>query len=259
MPEQTCPMIASVAKYKEEMQNEKNLPAKAFWGLASRRMRWSLSWKGWLVLLLVLAGMSLFVAREIQPFLAVTDRIDTDTLVVEGWLDQVDLVQVVKEFNRGNYQHVFTTGGPVHGLGRMMNMNSTAAYIAAQHLIQLGIPQQDIEIVPSYVEARDRTYGSAVALRNWIQDHHLQVPSFMLITLNTHARRSRLLFEEAFDGRTKVGVVAIPNTDYDDSHWWRYSEGVKEILSEGASYLYVLFLFHPAREPNASAVAGRAN
>ncbi|RYY54021.1 MAG: hypothetical protein EOO05_20620 [Chitinophagaceae bacterium] len=41
------------------------------------------------------------------------------------------------------------------------------------------------------------------------------------------------------------GLLSIPDREYDAGHWWRYSEGVKEVLSEGAAYLYARFLFYP--------------
>jgi hypothetical protein len=60
-----------------------------------------------------------------------------------------------------------------------------------------------------------------------------------------HARRSRLLFQKAFGPGIEVGVIAIRDREYNPRVWWRYSEGVKEVLSEGAAYLYARFLFYP--------------
>ena len=114
---------------------EKKPPVVALWGLANRKNRWSLSWKGWLCLLLLSLGVFGIFLRTIHPFLAVTDRIDTDTMVVEGWIGQTDLVQVVDEYRRGHYQRVYTTGGPVHGVTEYQNDYSTSAHIAAQTLI----------------------------------------------------------------------------------------------------------------------------
>jgi hypothetical protein len=65
------------------------------------------------------------------------------------------------------------------------------------------------------------------------------------VTIGPHARRSRLLNQKAFDSRVKIGVIALTNPEYDADHWWRYSEGVKETLSESAAYLYSRFLFSP--------------
>jgi hypothetical protein len=41
----------------------------------------------------------------------------------------------------------------------------------------------------------------------------------------------------------RVGVLAMDEREYDPVHWWRYSEGVREVLCEGVAYLYVRFFF----------------
>jgi hypothetical protein len=30
-------------------------------------------------------------------------------------------------------------------------------------------------------------------------------------------------------------------------HWWRYSQGVKDVVTEGIAYLYGRFFFYPSR------------
>jgi hypothetical protein len=66
------------------------------------------------------------------------------------------------------------------------------------------------------------------------------------VTEDTHARRTRLLFEEVFGDKVRVGVISIPNVDYDQKHWWRYSQGVKDVLTESVGYMYAKFLFWPS-------------
>jgi hypothetical protein len=39
----------------------------------------------------------------------------------------------------------------------------------------------------------------------------------------------------------------VQNPDYDPKHWWRYSEGVREILGETIAYMYAEFLFRPEK------------
>jgi hypothetical protein len=95
---------------------------------------------------------------------------------------------------------------------------------------------------------RDRTYGSAVALKNWIDQHQVNVTGFNIITENVHARRSRPLFQWAFGNRVRLGVIAVQNPDYDPAHWWRYSQGLKDIVSEGCAYLYAKFFFPHMRK-----------
>jgi hypothetical protein len=56
------------------------------------------------------------------------------------------------------------------------------------------------------------------------------------------------MYEEAFGNIVKVGIIAIPNPDYDAKHWWHSSEGVRDVLSEGIAYIYAKFLFWPSQK-----------
>ena len=58
--------------------------------------------------------------------------------------------------------------------------------------------------------------------------------------------RDSLLFEEVFGDRVRVGVISIASPDYDQRRWWRYSEGVKDVLTEGVAYIYAKFFFWPS-------------
>src|SRR5262249_55645831 len=151
-----------------------------------------------------------------------------------------------EEFRRGSYQRVFTTGGPVIGNGGYVNDYQTSASVGAEMLVNKGLPQELVQMGPSRETDRDRTYASAVALREWFREHDTAVKSLNVVTEDTHARRTRLLFGEALGRNVKVGIIAVPNPDYDAQHWWRYSEGVKDVVSEGFAYLYARLFFFPS-------------
>jgi uncharacterized SAM-binding protein YcdF (DUF218 family) len=212
-------------------------------GLATRRERWSPSWKGWLVIVLLVIGMAASLTRAAYPFLAVTHRVNADTLVVEGWVHQYAIRTAVNEFQAGHYKHVFTTGGPVVGMGGYTNDYNTSATQAAAQLQAEGLSADLIQAVPARISERDRTYSAARALRAWCSEHHSSVHAVNVLTQDVHARRTRLLFERALGDRTTVGVIAVPNPDYDARHWWRYSEGVRDVISEAIAYLYARFVF----------------
>lgn len=218
------------------------------WGLFERKPRWSLSWRGRLLALLLVAGLGIATFLCIHPFLAVTHRVGTNVLVVEGWMHDYGLRAAVAEFRRGSYQRVFTTGGPVEGNGGYINDYHTNASVGADILKKYGIPDECLEMVPSRVMDRNRTYASGVALRNWFRGHDMRVPSLNVLTENVHARRSQLLFSKALGPETSVGIIAVPSPDYDARRWWRSSEGVKDVFSEGLAYFYVRFFFHPSQD-----------
>jgi len=216
------------------------------WGTITRKERWGLSWRGWsLVTVVVLFAAFLFLWR-VYPFLAVTHRVDTNVLVVEGWIHKYAICAAVAEFRSNSYQRVFTTGGPVEGTGGYINDYHASASVGAERLIKYGLPNESLQMAPSRVKDRDRTYGSAIALRNWLRDHHLPVRGINVVTENVHARRTRLLFHEALGKEVTVGVIAVPNPDYDSEHWWRYSQGVKDVVSETVAFIYAKLLFYPS-------------
>ena len=212
-------------------------------GILVRKERWSLSWRGWLIVFAgVLLSFSLFLFR-IYPFLAVTHRVDTNVLVVEGWIHEYAIRAALKEFQSNHYQRVFTTGGPVEGTGGYINDYNTEASVGADLLRKNGLSNESPQMVPSRVIDRDRTYGSAVVLRNWFREHNMPVRSINVVTEDVHARRTCLLFQKALGHDVAVGVIAVTNRDYDASHWWGYSEGVKDVFAESVAYIYVRLLF----------------
>jgi uncharacterized SAM-binding protein YcdF (DUF218 family) len=227
---------------------------RAGWGLLSRRTRWGLSARGWLFAGagIVLAGIS--AVHFIYPFLAVTERIPADNLVVEGWVQNYAIRAATGEFAAGGYLRVFTTGGPLHGISADHHDFDTAASAGAQRLVAEGVPPAAVQMVPALTSVRDRTYGSALALRTWLQSRDLPIRRLNVLTEDVHARRTRLLFQRAFGDAVTVGIISIPNPDYDAKHWWRYSEGVRDVLGETIAYVYARFLFFPPAPPAAAKI-----
>jgi len=124
--------------------------------------------------------------------------------------------------------------------------------VGADLLKKYGLPAESLQMVPSRVMVRDRTYGSAIALRNWFREHNLETHSINVLTEDVHARRTRLLFQKALGSQIKVGIIGVTNPDYDPKHWWLYSEGVKEVTSEAVALVYAELFFRPiGGEPTA--------
>ena len=40
-----------------------------------------------------------------------------------------------------------------------------------------------------------------------------------------------------------VGIIAVANADYNPKQWWRYSDGVREVIGESIAYIYAKFFF----------------
>jgi len=218
---------------------------RALCSLLTRRERWALSWRGRLILASALLLVGALCIKSVYPFLAMTHRVNANILVVEGWIHEYAIRDAVKEFQSNHYQRVFTTGGPVVGSGGYINDFHSSASVGADLLKKNGLANGLVQMVPSRVMDRDRTYGSAVALRNWFRGHNMAVPGINIVTEDLHARRTRLLFQKAFGKDVQVGIIAVPNVDYPANHWWHYSEGVMDVVNELAAYLYARLLFFP--------------
>jgi DUF218 domain len=247
---QNDPMQGKLSPALSETAARANHPIDSIrqklWGTLELRERWSLSWRGWSLVALVVLLVTLVFTWRVYPFLAVTHRVNTNVLVVEGWIHSYAIRAAIQEFRNGSYERVFTTGGPVQGTGGYTNDYNTSASVGAELLKKDGLANEALQMVPSHVADRDRTYASALALRDWFHDHNLPVRSVNVLTEDMHARRTRVLFEEAFGKNVAVGIIAVPNPDYDARRWWRYSDGVREVLGESIAYIYARFFFYPA-------------
>ncbi len=219
----------------------------SFWGLGTRRERWGLSKRGWLILAAVVSLGAYTCVANLYEFLAVTKPVNSDTLVVEGWIHEYAARLAAQEFRTGQYRLLFTTGGPVVGKGGYINDYNTSASVGADLLKKAGIPRELIQMVPSRVNDRDRTYNSAIALRNWLREHKVEVRSLNAVTEGAHARRTRLLFQKALGPNVEVGIIALHNPDFDPKRWWRYSDGVQEVIGETIAYIYAKCFFYPPR------------
>ena len=146
--------------------------------------------------------MGALIFKGVYPFLATTHRVDAEVLVVEGWIHEYAIRAAVKEFQSNHYEQIFTTGGPVEGTGGYINDSIPSASVGADLLRKNGLANGSVQMVPSRVMDRDRTYGSAIALRNWFRDHNMAVSGIDVVTEDVHARRTRLLFQKALGDRT---------------------------------------------------------
>jgi hypothetical protein len=216
---------------------------RALGGLFVRRESWSLSLRGKLAVAAVVVVSGVLSLRGMFHFLAVTDPVPAEVLILEAWVPTYTVSQVAIEFKRGGYQDILV----VRALYTEMSKYETGEYLAdyiAQQLVDLGVPKERVHTVFLDATHRDRTYASAVAAGKWLEQRGTRPNAFNILTLGAHARRSRLLYRKAMDNRVVIGVVSLKDRSYDPKEWWRTSEGVREVPFEFIAYLYARFLFH---------------
>lgn len=218
---------------------------RALGGIFIRRERWGLSRIGKLVLVLFLAASAYGLVRGLCPFLTVNNGGAGQILVVEGWISTRRVEQAAAAFRQGHYQRVVVVRNVFKGGNKWETGRYTADWIAAD-LVEHGVPKDSVETLFCPVVRKDRTYSCAVAVRQWLEQNHIAVKSLDVATLAAHTRRSRLLYEKAFGSKVNVGAIALEDPAYDPAHWWRTSEGIREVPFEAIAYLYARVFFHPS-------------
>jgi DUF218 domain len=223
------------------MESSKKSGRQGF-GLLKRREVLLPTLRGWLFLLLMSAGLIFAAVREVHPFLATIDPVSGGALIVEGWLPAFAFEKVIAEFNRNQYSKLYVTGGPIEQ-GSSDSGYITYAERGAAILRGKGVLSNAVQAVPAPKVDRDRTYASAVALKSWLLAQGIAPKSYHVMTMGTHARRSRLLFQKALGEGAVVGITAIDDPGYDPKHWWNTSAGVRTVIGETIAYCYARLIF----------------
>lgn len=123
-----------------------------------------------------------------------------------------------------------------------MDYHSVAA-LAARELISHGISESQIIIVPASEKASNRTFNSALAVRNWFDSSRIKPAPVNIFTENIHARRTHLLYSKALGlKKEEIGIISMTDSTGDARQNNKISN--KNIISELAGYLYYRYLFN---------------
>jgi uncharacterized SAM-binding protein YcdF (DUF218 family) len=207
--------------------------------LIKRQEMWTLTMQGWIATSTFVLVLILIMITNVHPFLAVTSPIKADILVVEGWLADEALKQALNEFQIGSYTHIITTGIPLQR-GYYLSEYKDFANLAAATLKAMGADDEKIIPIPTPDVRKDRTYASAIALKEKIVASQVKLESLNLFSDDIHARRSWMLYKKVLPN-TKVGVIAAETRSYDPKRWWSSSEGLRTVIPEAIAYIYALF------------------
>lgn len=175
------------------------------------------------------------------------------TLVVEGWLDRAELQQAVAAVRAGHYERVLTTGAPIASWTEGAQLIDSAARTAI-YLRTNGVASVPVISVPAPLSMQDRSYLSAIMVRDWAQQTGVALDAIDLFTAGVHARRSWLVYRMALGDEVEVGVLAARPTEYDE-RWWASSAGTKATLGETLSLAWTKCCFWPAARGAVPAVS----
>ena len=223
--------------------------------LFRRRQIWLPTWQGALLLVVVVAAASVVALRHLALYLAADAPVTTrdgrgaSTLVVEGWLEEDGLDAAIAIIGRGRYARVIASGGPIDSWREGQSW-PTYAERAADYLRRHGVDSIPVVAVPAPESARDRTFASAVVVREWLRREGRTIDAIDLLSGAVHARRSRLVYRIAFGPEVEVGVLSAPPRRYALDRWWTTSDGVKAVLEETISLAWTTCCFTPPAAPS---------
>ncbi|MHC5210422.1 MAG: YdcF family protein [Planctomycetota bacterium] len=209
-----------------------------------RRSVWLPTLRGWLILLALFGTGTVLAGRGLHAYLAVDLPVGADLLVVEGWLGDAGLDQAIERFGSGDYSRVVISGGPITHWADRLGFDNYAD-LAADALVRRGIPSASVFAVPAPASAQNRTFLSAVMVREWAQSEGLALDAIDVYSSGAHARRTRLLYRMAFGPGVRVGILAAQPEDYDPRVWWRTSSGAKNVVGELLGLLWTECCFWP--------------
>ena len=212
--------------------------------LFNHRERWGLTPWGLLLLIILLFFIITLIFRNIYPTLAPIEREKSDVLVLEGFATDHVMKLAMKEFTAGKYRLLVVTGAPLE-YGDMLSAYHNTATVAGKSLLKMGFDSTRLVIVTTADLRNERTYNSAVSLRQWMVTSKPDIRSLNLITTAVHGGRSRLLFRKALGDSIRVGIISVPGLYYGASDWLKTSKGFRETMNEAIGYFYIRWFFRP--------------
>jgi hypothetical protein len=210
--------------------------------MLARRERWGLTLRGWLLLGAITTSIAVICFRYAVTFLAVTQPVKCEYLVVEGWIPKYALREAAAYFQQHGLKRILAVGGPVGDAPKPTPDDDTYAYVAASALQKMGFGEFT-EMIPHQEWQHERTTSSAMAVRAWFAQRQIKPASLTVVSLGPHGRRTRLLYERVFGNQVAIGIISVRDHEYDPECWWSYSEGLKEVVSEGLAYLHARLQF----------------
>ena len=221
---------------------------KYFLGLVQRRQCIVPTWRGWLILLLAIGAGATLVIRNLYGFLAVNDPLPGGILVIEGWSSDYVIEGAVNDWRKSHYERICLTGGPIE-FGSAMREQKTYAEYAKALCVKLGVPSEALHAIPAAAVERDRSYASALALRQWLREHGAMDAKINIVGNGAHSRRTRLVYEKALGPGVRIGISNVEEMSFDPKAWWKSSQGFRIVLDETIAYAYARLIFSPKPQP----------
>jgi len=198
---------------------------------------------GLILISLILLSASAFIIKNLANYLAQQQPQHKGILVIEGWVSEQTLRQAINTYQTGAYQQIITTGGLIKN--KHQKTHKTYADSAAAFLLKNNINKTQITSLPTPESAQNRTFLSAVIVRDWLLQKNSASQTLDVISEGVHARRTLVLYKMAFAKKINIGIIAGRPQEYSLDFWWRTSTGAKTTITEAIGLMWVTCCFYP--------------
>jgi len=210
-----------------------------------KKERWSTTWLGKVLILTLFIVLAWLFVKYSYSFLAQNSPVNSEIIILEGFLPNFAIEESMKIFNDGNYKLMIISGKKMIKGASLVPYENDGLYTAAI-LAKMGFDSTLIKVIGLKNDVmKDRTYASATAITDWMSQNGLNPETVNVISLGCHSRRSRLLFEKVFKDEIKIGIISVQDIGYDPEVWWKSSYGFKTILNEVFALTYTYLFFRP--------------
>lgn len=121
------------------------------------------------------------------------------------------------------------------------NFNSNAE-LSKYRLMSMGIDSSQIKATPGKRVIINRTLTSALSFRDWLKTSKLDIKGINIISLGAHTRRTWMIYNKILHKKYEVGIISLPDYDFNQSGSYRLLKTVREALGI-IYYWFILILY----------------
>lgn len=186
----------------------------------------------WVFILLAVVFLLL-----INRFLAVNSPTGQGILVVEAWIPSQALPEAAHIFQTGSYRYLVVVGSQVSTCEHSPNY----ADLAANDLAKLVPAKDKIVKIEMPYQPTKHTFATANGFKQWFLISGEGTCCVDVYTVGVHARKSWITFQSVLGSNYQVGVIAGPETSYNQKYWLASPRGLWIVARNLAGYLYTRY------------------
>ncbi len=135
----------------------------------------------------------------------------------------------------------FIDKGKPFGKYRRTAMASSYAEMASCFFLDRGVEPSEVVPVPNHLSDIRRTYGNALALKQWFEENNFYPDAINVVSLDYHSQRTWMVYNRLLRNEMEVGIISAKNVNKEMNITGKYMY----IARESAALLYYCLFIIP--------------